>query len=165
MNDQTVDLLHADARGRVADLAMQVGCLDDVVVDDAKDAYAGAGEVLSCGTAEAAGADYEDFGGEEVELACGVLVSDRGLWGLGVVGCGCVRVTLLAHSGDDHLAGISVELIVCESSIVAICDGMVGCMVGSMSRSFCLGGDVPHIFISGVDTEVRGCILQIFRGV
>lgn len=46
----------------MADLAVQVGALDDVAVDEADGADAGAGDVLRGGAAETAGADDEDFG-------------------------------------------------------------------------------------------------------
>lgn len=49
-------------------MAVQVGELDDVVVDDADGADAGAGDVLRGGAAEAAGTDDEDAAVDEAEL-------------------------------------------------------------------------------------------------
>src|SRR6185437_7969704 len=59
----------AEPLGRVRDLALQVGGVDDVVVDDAEPADAGRGEVEARGAAEAAGADQEDARLEELQLA------------------------------------------------------------------------------------------------
>jgi hypothetical protein len=58
----------------VADLAVQVGQLDDVAVDDADGADAGAGDVLGGRTAEPAGADDEDPAVDEMELAWAVVL-------------------------------------------------------------------------------------------
>ena len=63
------DLGHADARGRVDDLALQVGELDHVVVDDAQGADPGGRQVHQKGRAESAGADHQDLGGEQLRLA------------------------------------------------------------------------------------------------
>lgn len=68
VGDEAVDLFNAEARGGVADLAVQVGELDDVVVDDADGADAGAGDVLRGGAAEAAGTDDEDAAVDEADL-------------------------------------------------------------------------------------------------
>ena len=59
----------AEALGRVDDLALQVRLVDGVVVDDPERADAGGREVERRGRAEAAGADEEDLGVEERELA------------------------------------------------------------------------------------------------
>ena len=64
-----VDLRHADAVGRVDDLALEVGEVDDVVVDDAERADAGRGEVQRGRRAEAAGAEQQDLGVEQLLLA------------------------------------------------------------------------------------------------
>ena len=64
-----VDLEHADGRGGVDDLALQVAGVDDVEVDEAERADAGRGEVERERRAEAAGADAEDAGGLQLLLA------------------------------------------------------------------------------------------------
>ena len=66
-----VDLGHADAVGRVDDLALQVGDVDHVVVDDAERADAGGGEVERGRRAEAAGAEQQHLGVEQLLLALG----------------------------------------------------------------------------------------------
>ena len=57
-----VDLGLVDVGLSVDDLALQVGLVDDVVVDDAERADAGGGEVEQRGAAESAGADHEHLG-------------------------------------------------------------------------------------------------------
>ena len=51
------------------DLALQVGDVDDVVVDDAERADAGGGEVERGRRAQAAGAEQQDLGVEQLPLA------------------------------------------------------------------------------------------------
>ena len=65
--DSTLGL--SDVGLPVDDLALQVGLVDDVVVDDAERADAGRGEVEQRGTAEPAGADHEHLGVLESLLA------------------------------------------------------------------------------------------------
>ena len=64
-----VDLRHADAVGRVDDLALEVGDVDDVVVDDAERADAGRGQVQRGRRAEPAGAEQQHLGVEQLLLA------------------------------------------------------------------------------------------------
>ncbi len=64
-----VDLRHADAVGGVDHLALEVGDVDHVVVDDAERADAGRGEVERGRRAEAAGAEQQHLGVEQLELA------------------------------------------------------------------------------------------------
>ena len=64
-----VDLRHADAGGGVDDLALQVGQVDHVVVDDAQRADAGRGEVQRDRRAQAAGAQQQHLGVEQLLLA------------------------------------------------------------------------------------------------
>ena len=66
-----VDLGHADAVGRVDDLALEVRDVDDVVVDDPERADAGGGEVERGRRAEAAGAEQQHLGVEQLLLALG----------------------------------------------------------------------------------------------
>ena len=65
----------ADAVRRVDHLALQVRLVDDVVVDDPDRADAGRGEVERRGRAEAAGAEQQHLGLEQLDLA---VVSDLG---------------------------------------------------------------------------------------
>ncbi len=58
----------SDVVGGVEDLALEVGVVDGVELDEAEGSDAGGGEVEGDGAAEAAGADDEDFGVEEFEL-------------------------------------------------------------------------------------------------
>ena len=67
-----VDLAVADPVDVVEDLALQVRLVDDVHVDDAEGADAGGGEVEGGGRAEAAGAEQEDLGVEQLQLALDV---------------------------------------------------------------------------------------------
>ena len=62
-------LAPADVGGREQDLALQVGELDDVVVDDADAADAGGGEIEEHRRAEPAGADDEHRAGAQRVLA------------------------------------------------------------------------------------------------
>ena len=64
-----VHLGDADPVGRVDDLALEVREVDDVVVDDAERADAGGGEVERGRRAEAAGAEQQHLGVEQLELA------------------------------------------------------------------------------------------------
>ena len=72
-----VDLRTPDAVGRVDDLALQVGEVDDVVVDDAERADAGGGEVERGRRAEAAGAEQQHLGVEQLLLALGADLGER----------------------------------------------------------------------------------------
>jgi hypothetical protein len=60
---------HADLRGRVGDLPVQVGELDPIVIDDAERADAGGRQIQRERRAETAGADQEDTGLEQLRLA------------------------------------------------------------------------------------------------
>ena len=62
-------LRHADPLGVVDHLALQVGGVDDVVVDQAEGADPGGGEVERGGRAEPAGAEQQDLGVQQLELA------------------------------------------------------------------------------------------------
>ena len=64
-----VDLAVADPVDVVQDLALQVRGVDDVHVDDADRADAGRGEVQRGGRAEAAGAEQQHLGVEQLALA------------------------------------------------------------------------------------------------
>ena len=64
-----IDLLAADVLGEVDHLALQVGEIDDVEIHQADVADAGRGEIEAERCAEAAGADQQDFGGLQLELA------------------------------------------------------------------------------------------------
>ena len=72
------------------DLALQVGFVDGVEVDQADGADAGSGEVERERRAEAAGADAEDLGGLELLLA------------------------LHADLGEDEVAGVAGDLFIGE---------------------------------------------------
>ena len=74
-------------RTAVDDLALQVGLVDDVEVDDAERADPGRGEVHQRGRAEAAGADTEHLGVLEP-----LLPGHR-------------------HVGDDQVAGVAADLV------------------------------------------------------
>jgi hypothetical protein len=52
----------------MANLPMEIGCLDDIAINDADGPYSGAGDVLGCGTAETAGSDDEHSGVDQAEL-------------------------------------------------------------------------------------------------
>ena len=64
-----VDLRHADALGVVDHLALEVGKVDHVVVDDPERADAGGGEVQRGRRAEPAGAEQQHLGVEQLLLA------------------------------------------------------------------------------------------------
>ncbi len=85
-----VDLELADGGLGVDDLALQVGLVDDVEVDEADGADAGCGEVEGHRRAEAAGADAEHLGGLELLLA------------------------FHADLGEDEVAGVAGDLLVGE---------------------------------------------------
>ena len=72
------------------DLALQVGCVDDVEVDEAEGADSGGGEIEGERGAEAAGADAEDLRGFELLLA------------------------FHADLGQDEVAGVAGDLFVGE---------------------------------------------------
>jgi hypothetical protein len=52
----------------MADLAVEVGCLDDVAVDDTDGSDAGTGDVLRRGAAQPAGSDDEYSGVDKPQL-------------------------------------------------------------------------------------------------
>jgi len=81
-------LEHAEARGIVQDLALQVRGVDRVLVDDAERADTGRGQVERGGRAEPSGPDQEHFAVEQREL------------------------TLLANLGDEQVAAVAVALVV-----------------------------------------------------
>ena len=64
-----VDLALADPVHVVEDLALQVGGVDDVHVDDAERADPGGGQVEGGGGAEPAGAEQQHLGVEQLLLA------------------------------------------------------------------------------------------------
>ena len=72
-----VDLLRAEALGRMDDLALQVARLDDVEVDDAERPNAGRGEVQGARAAEAAGADEQHLRLEQLHLPGGADLRDQ----------------------------------------------------------------------------------------
>ena len=72
-----VDLRHADAVVGVGDLALEVGQVDHVVVHDPERAHAGGGEVEGGGRAEPAGAEQQDLGVEQLELALDADLGDE----------------------------------------------------------------------------------------
>ena len=72
------DLGASDVAGAVDDLALEVGAVDDVEVDDAEGADAGGGEVDEHGRAEPARADGEHFAVDQLALPEGAdLVHDQ----------------------------------------------------------------------------------------
>ena len=85
-----VDLLASNILGRVNDLALQIAGVDHVKVDEAQSANSRCGQVESQRRAEAACADAKDFGGLEALLA------------------------LHADLGQDQMAGVASEFVVCE---------------------------------------------------
>ena len=90
--DERVDLLDrvagrlglgpADVGLAVDDLALQVGLVDRVELDDAERADAGRGEVEQGGRAEPAGADHEHLGVLEPLLAASCPTSGMIRWRL-----------------------------------------------------------------------------------
>jgi hypothetical protein len=75
----------------VNDLALQVGEVDTIVVDDVEGAHTGGGEIHEGGRAQPTGADDQHARGEELGLA------------------------LLAHLIEDQMARVALELAVGES--------------------------------------------------
>ena len=67
----------ADPVGRVDHLALEVGEVDDVVVDDPERADAGRGEVQRGRRAETAGAEQQDLGVEQLLLALDADLGDQ----------------------------------------------------------------------------------------
>ena len=84
------DLRLAEPLGRVDDLALEVRVVDDVAVDDPERPDARGREVERGRRAEAAGADQEDAGVEQLLLA------------------------LLADLGDEQVARVALALRRCE---------------------------------------------------
>ena len=89
-------LRHADPLGVVDHLALQVGGVDDVVVDEADRADPGRGQVERGRGAEPAGAEQQHLGVEQLQLAVDP--------DLGKQGVARVAVALLGgHAlGGDH---------------------------------------------------------------
>ena len=85
-----VDLELADGGGGVDDLALEVGGVDGIEVDEADGAYSGSGEIEGERGSEASGADAEDLGGLELLLA------------------------FHANLGQDEVTGIAGDLLVGE---------------------------------------------------
>jgi len=69
MGDETVNLFHADTGRRVPDLAVEIGHLDHIGVDDPDSPDASAGNILGSGAAESAGADDQNAGVYQAELS------------------------------------------------------------------------------------------------
>ena len=72
-----VDLRRADRGGRVDDLALQVGDVDHIVVDEADRAHAGRGEVERGRRAQATGAQQQHLGVEQLLLALGADLGEQ----------------------------------------------------------------------------------------
>ena len=89
-----LDLRHADAVVGVQDLALQIREVDDVVVDDAERSDAGRRQVERRRRAEAAGAEQQHFGGEQLCLSG------------------------LADLGKHEVAAVATELLGCELVIL-----------------------------------------------
>ena len=85
---RALDLGHADAVRGVDDLALQVGEIDRVVVDDADAPDARGGEVHQHGRAEPARADHQHARGQQLLLA------------------------LAAELGQDDVARVARQLLV-----------------------------------------------------
>ena len=90
-----VDLAVADAVHVVEDLALEVGLVDHVHVDDAERADASGSQVQGSRRAEAAGAEQQDLGVEQLLLA--------GLADLGQEQVALVAVALIAGEGGGDL--------------------------------------------------------------
>ena len=73
-------LRHPDPLGVVDHLALQVGGVDDVVVDEADRADAGGGEVERRRRAEAAGAEQQHLRVEQLQLALERRSRGRRMW-------------------------------------------------------------------------------------
>ena len=65
------DLEHADAVCVMKDLPLQIGNLDDVVVDHANRAHACCGQIERCRRAEPTRPEHEDLGVEQLPLSGG----------------------------------------------------------------------------------------------
>ncbi len=72
-----VHLRHAHAVGRVDHLALQVGQVDDIVVDDPQRAHPGRRQVQRSRGAEPAGAEQQDLRVEQLLLAVGPDLGDQ----------------------------------------------------------------------------------------
>ena len=86
-----VDLGDADALGVVDHLALQVGEVDHVVVDDPERAHASRREVQRGRRAESAGAEQEHLGVEQLPLALGADLGDQQVAGVAVALLGVER--------------------------------------------------------------------------
>ena len=86
-----VDLAHADPVDVVQDLALQVGAVDDVHIDDAERADTRRRQVQARRAAEAAGAEQQHLGIEQLHL------------------------TFLAHLGQQQMALVAVLLVGIEA--------------------------------------------------
>ena len=82
-----VDLALADPVDVVEDLALEVGVVDHVHVDDADRAHTGGGQVERGGRTETTGAEQQDLGAEQLLLA------------------------LLADLGEEQVAAVAVALL------------------------------------------------------
>ena len=89
----------AEPLGRVDDLALQVGRVDDVVVDDAERPDAGGGQVERGGGAEAARADQQHARVEELDLALLADLGDQQVAAVAAGACRC-RASAAARSGS-----------------------------------------------------------------
>src|SRR5205814_1113988 len=85
-----VELLAAHVGGRVDDLALKVGVIDDVKVHEAEGTHARSGEIERQGRAESTGADAKNLRSLELELA------------------------LHADFGHDQVARVAEDLVVSE---------------------------------------------------
>ena len=103
-----VDLALADPVHVVEDLALQVGGVDHVHVDDADGADTGRSQVQRGGRAEAAGAEQQHLGVEQLELAL--------LPHLGEQQMALVAVALLGVEGPRRRPGTSVVLPAVEAT-------------------------------------------------
>ena len=97
-----VDLAVADPVHVVQDLALQVGLVDDVHVDDAERADAGGGQVEGGRRAQTAGAEQQDLRAEQLELA--------GLADLGQQQVALVAVALRRRQGLRRRPGPALVL-------------------------------------------------------
>ncbi len=97
-----VDLEVTDAPRRVDDLALQVGDVDHVVVDDADRADAGGGEVERGRRAEPACAEQEHLGVEQLLLTVGA--------DLGQQQVAAVALALLGRERARNLDGVAAVL-------------------------------------------------------
>ncbi len=86
-----LDLVLADTVLGVDDLALQIGKIDAIVVDDIDRAHPGGGQIHEGGRAEPAGADDQHACAQQLRLA------------------------VLADLVEDEVAGVALELAVGES--------------------------------------------------